>query len=151
MIDKIEISKFDTKVSQIMTWVVTLSFLIIGGSIIFYSFTLNGLYTIIMVLIITVIINYPSANMWNVWYEHDYLIIENIYSTRKVLVSQFEKIKMTSVFNNGYTLYLNNDEKYQFKIRPTEDLKLFFKSDPQFYAKEMTQKLNEFKQEKPSH
>ncbi len=129
-----------------MTWGISLSFLIIAGSIVFYSFDLNGLYTIIMVLIITVIINYTGAGMWNVWYEHDFIIIANIYSTRKVLVNQFEKIEMTSVFNNGYTLHLINGEKYQFKIRPTDDLKLLFKADPQFYAKEMTEKLNYLKE-----
>lgn len=146
MIDKIEISKFDVRASQLMTWVITLSFLIVTGSIIFYSFNLNGLYTVVTVLIITVIINYTGAKMWNVWYEHDFLVIVNIYSTQKVLINQFEKIEMTSVLNNGYTLYLTNGEKYQFKIRQSDDLKLFSKIDAQFYAKEMTQKLNELKQ-----
>ena len=145
MIDKFEISNFDIKVSQLIAWGVTLTFLIIAGGIIFHSFDLNGLYTLIMVLIVTIVINYAGANMWNVYYEHNFLTITNIYSARKVLVNQFEKIEMTSMLKNGYTIYLTNGEKYQFKISPTDDLKLFFKTDPQFYAKEMTKKLNEVK------
>jgi hypothetical protein len=149
MIDKIEISKRDVKASQFMTWVFTISFLVIAGTVIFYSPTMNGLYTIVMLLIVTIYINYASINLWNVWYENDFLIIQNLYNTQRVSISQFEKIEMTSVFNNGYTLYLSNSEKYQFRIRPTQDLKLFFKTDPQFYAKKMTKILIEIKQ-KPS-
>lgn len=145
MTNKIEISKFDIKASQVMTWVITLLFLIVSVGIISLSFTLNGFYVIILILFMTVIVNYAGAKMWNIWYEEDFLIIQNIYKVQKVPINQFKKIEMTSVFNNGYTLYLHDDKEYQFKIKPTEDLVLFFKSDPQYYAKEMTQKLNELK------
>ncbi len=150
MTNKIEISKFDIKASQVMTWVITLLFLIVSAGIIFSSYTLNGLYVIILVIFMTIIVNFAGAKMWNIWYEKDFLIIQNIYKIQKVPINQFKKVEMTSVFNNGYTLYLHDDKEYQFKIKPTEDLVLFFKSDPQYYAKEMTQKLNELKTKKPS-
>jgi hypothetical protein len=145
MTDKIEISKFDIKASQVMTWGITLLFLIVSAGIIFSSFTLNGFYVIILLLFTTIIVNYSSAKMWNIWYEEDSLIIQNIYKVHKVPINQFKKIEMKSIFNNAYTLYLSDDKEYQFKIKPSEDLVLFFKSDPQYYAKKMTQKLNELK------
>ena len=148
MTNKIEISKFDVKSSQMMTWSITLLFLIVSVGIIFSSFTLNGFYVIILIISVTIIVNYSSAKMYNIGYEQDFLIIQNIYKMQKVSINQFEKIEMTSVFNNSYTLYLSNDKEYQFKIKPTEDLVIFFKSDPQYYAKEMTQKLNELKNKK---
>jgi transcriptional antiterminator Rof (Rho-off) len=146
---RIEISKFDIKASQVMTWAFTLLLLLASTGIVFSSFTLNGFYVILLILFITTIINYASAKMWNIWYENGFIIMQNLYSTKKVEVSQFGKIEMTSVFNNGYTLDMKNGEKYQFKITPTEDLKLFFKSDPQFYAKQMTERLNEIKSQFP--
>jgi hypothetical protein len=145
MTDKIEISKFDIKASQVMTWGITLLFLIVSAGIIFSSFTLNGVYVIILILFMTIIVNYSSAKMWNIWYEKDFLIIQNIYKVHKVPISQFKKIEMKSIFNNAYTLYLDDDKEYKFRIKPTEDLMLFFKRDTQYYAKEMTQKLNELK------
>ena len=145
MIDRINISRFDIKVSQIMTWAFTLSFLIVSTIIILYSFTLNGLLMMILILLITLLINYASAKMWNIWYEEGFLIFQNIYGTRKVPIAQFKQIEMTSVFNNAYTIYMNNGEKYTFRIKMTEDLKLFFKNDSQFYAKQITSQLNDIK------
>ena len=149
MINRIEISKFDVKSSQMMTWSITLLFLIVSAGIIFFSFTLNGFYVIILIIFVTIIVNYSSAKMYNIWYEEDFLIIQNIYKVQKVPINQFKKIEMKSIFNNSYMLYLSDDREYQFKIKPTEDLVLFFKSNPQYYAKEMTQKLNELKNKKP--
>ncbi|MEA5401952.1 hypothetical protein VB776_03420 [Arcicella sp. DC2W] len=99
----------------------------------------------ILILLITVIINYSSAKMWNIWYEDGFLILQNIYGTQKVPIAQFKQIEMTSVFNNAYTIYMSNGEKYTFRIKMTEDLKLFFKNDSQFYAKQITNQLNEIK------
>ncbi|MEA5137937.1 hypothetical protein [Arcicella rigui] len=146
MSNKIEISRYDIKVSQVMTWTFTLLFLIVSTGIMFSSFTLNGLYVVILILFIIIMINKASAKMWNIWYENGFLHIQNIYTTRKVSVNQFKKIEMTSVFNNSYTLYLYDDTKYQFRIKQTDDLVLFFKTDPQFYAKKITQILNDVKQ-----
>lgn len=146
MNSKIEISKFDIRVSQVMTWVFTLLFLIISVTIIFYSFTIDGFYIVFFLLFVVTIINYAGAKVWNIWCENDFLIIQNIYSTRKVSINQFKEIKMTSIFNNSYTLYLNDGKKYLFRIKQTNDLILFLKSDPQYYAKQMTKQLIEIKQ-----
>lgn len=130
-----------------MTWAITLLFLSFTIGIIFSSFTLNGFYVFLLILFVIIIINYASANIWNIRYENDFLIIENIYNTRIVPIDQFKEIKMTSVFNNLYTLFLHGGKKYQFRIRLTNDMSLFFKKDPQFYAKKMTKVLNDAKKE----
>ncbi|MBB5282705.1 ABC-type multidrug transport system fused ATPase/permease subunit [Rhabdobacter roseus] len=145
MTNRIEISKFDIKASQVMTWAFTLLFLIVSAIIIFSSFTLNGLFVFVIMVLLTALINYWSSKIWNIWHENNFLYIQNIYTTRKIFINKFEKIEMTSVLNNLYTLYLNDGKKYQFRIKPTDNLMLFFKTDPQFYAKEMTKEINELK------
>lgn len=91
-------------------------------------------------------INYAGARMWNIWYENEFLYFQNIYKTHKVSIRQFNKIEMTSVFFNGYTLFLIDNREYQFRIKSTDDIMLFFKADRQFYAKKMTQDLSEKRQ-----
>ena len=145
MTNRIEISKFNIKISQVITWVFTILFLTVSAEIIFSSFTVNGLYVIILMLLITVVINYLSAKMWNIWYENGFLFFQNIYYTQRISVNQFKRIEMTSIFNNLYTLYLDNGKKYQFRIKPTEDLALLFKTDSQYYAKKITQVINDMK------
>lgn len=145
MTNRIEISKFDIKVSQVMTWAFTLLFLIVSAIVIFSSFTLNGLFVIVTIVLLVVLVNYWSSKIWNIWHENNFLHIQNLYTTRKIPIDKFEKIEMISIFNNLYTLYLNDGKKYQFRITPTNDLLLFFKTDPQFYAKQMTELLSEIK------
>jgi hypothetical protein len=91
------------------------------------------------------IVQYGNSNVWNVWCENGNIILSNIYTTRVKSVNDFERIEMTSIFNNGYTIYLSPPEKYHFRIKVSEDLRLSFKKDKQYYADGLNKRLRQVK------
>jgi len=70
---------------------------------------------------------------------------QNIYANREIDIGDFEKIEMTSVFRNEYRLYLKNGKSFNFRLKHTDDFKLLLKADDQYYAKELTRRLNKLK------
>jgi transcriptional antiterminator Rof (Rho-off) len=70
--------------------------------------------------------------------------MENIYKTRIVSIKEFDKVELVNLF--GYNLLLKGGEKYYFKVRPTDDIKVFFKNDSHFLAKEISDKINKIKE-----
>jgi glucan phosphoethanolaminetransferase (alkaline phosphatase superfamily) len=144
MNSKIKISQFDVKSSQLSTWIITIIFFMLVCFIIVFSFSKSGMLMLFVVLIVLGLINYSSSKMWNIWCVNGQLYMENIYKTHIVSIKEFDKVELVNLF--GYNLLLKGGEKYYFKVRPTDDIKVFFKNDSHFLAKEISDKINKIKE-----
>lgn len=145
MTNRIEISKVDVIPLQVIAWVMTGVSLLPLVVMLCLSFSWNTFYVFLWACLMNYGVQHWNRKMWNIWYDDGFLIFKNIYGQSTFNICSFEKVEMTSVFNNSYTLYLTPGKRYHFRIKPTHDLKLFFKTDSQFYAKALTEKLNNLK------
>jgi hypothetical protein len=146
MTDKIEISKRDVKAIQLLYWVITGISMMIVTIFMLFDFNSNTACIWFLCFALNGTFQYLNTKIWNIWYKDKNLYFQNIYKTNIREIQLFKKIEMTSPLGTYYKFFLTNGESFNFGLNPTEDLKLFFKTDPQFYAKKMTNMLNGIKQ-----
>lgn len=151
MNDKIEVSKRDVKPIQITLWVLTGISMLLITLFLIHSLTLNSLFVWLFWLVFNIILQYLNTKIWNIWYENGILLFDNIYKRHEKSILLFKKIEMTSPLGTYYKLYLNNNEKYNFGLKQSDDFLLLFKGDNQFFAKELTRRLNDLKTNSTFH
>ncbi|REA58168.1 hypothetical protein DSL64_21410 [Dyadobacter luteus] len=137
----IKISRGDARLLQIIGWIFTLSLLVP----ILIRICLNFNYYLVVILgfalAFSIIFQKGNFKLWNIWYENNFIQFCNVYNSESVIIEEFDKILMTILFRNEYKLYLRNGKTYKFRINPAENLKLWLKSDEQYCARELTNKL----------
>lgn len=140
---KNKISVRDVRVAQYLLWVMTLLYIFILLIFLYFEFSLNLIAIAFIASTCFVLMHRLSANIYNVWYENGNLYFQNIYRTKLRPIELFESIEMNSIFNNTYKVKLKNSEEFLFAISSIKDLKLWLKLDNQFYAKELTFKIQD--------
>jgi hypothetical protein len=141
MSNRVDISKVDVIVLQVFSWILTGISIFIIIILFLFDISINTIIVAFCFFIFNFFIQNWNTKIYNIWYENGYLYFKNIYETKITSIDDFQKISMTSLFNNNYTLYLKNGEKYNFRIKPSEDLESLFKSDSQFYAKLLSKRI----------
>lgn len=145
MNEKYEISKIDIKPIQLTFWILTGFSIVIMIFFLFLNLSSGTILACLFGLLLNGLLQYFNTKTWNVWYQDGKMYFQNIYQTQIYDIELFKRVEMTSVFGNNYRIYLTNDKTYNFRIKQTDDFKLLFKFDDQYYAKELTKKLNELK------
>ena len=145
MNERYEISKIDIKPIQWTFWVLTGFSILLMVFFLILKFGSGTVLACAIGLVLNGLLQYFNTKSWNVWYQAGKIYFQNIYDTQVYDIELFKRVEMTGISGTNYRIYLNNNRTYDFRIKQIDDLKLLFKSDDQYYAKELTKKLNELK------
>lgn len=148
MNDKVKISNNDAGAMQAFLWMLTIASVLVEVPFFFRNFNLNLLLIFLMTIAVFAFLHYHSFNSWNIWYENGNIHFKNLYKERTVSVERFKKVETVGISRYDYRLYLDNNEAYYFSLGGLESLKLFFKMDREHYAKMITAKLLELKNQR---
>lgn len=138
MTDYLVVSKGDVAISQILSIsILSLGFMVITFFV-FIQFTVIALLLWFLFTVISFIIVFKSRSR-NVHYENGKIYLSDILHKEIYEISNFKGISR-NVFS-GYSIKFSDNKEYFFMISSKDRVSLFFKADPDFYAKELTNQL----------
>lgn len=138
------VSYGDIKVLQILSWFFSILGLIPMLIFLAFDFSTIALFISFLALTFILIAQYFNSKAWNIRFEGDGVVFENIYEIHKRDLNLFKVIRKTGFIGNYYTFYLKDGESFYFRINPINDLKLFFKNDSQFYVNKMNKEVKDY-------
>ena len=113
------------KVSQILGMFFSGIFLLLMFTVVVLDFSLTIFCIFLSALGVLLYGHYFNSNVWNIWYEGDYLYFENIKKTFNRDIELFYKIDKSGFFGIYYIINLKNKERFYFKADPLNHLWIF--------------------------
>lgn len=115
--------------------------LVLGGFVLI-SPSWNAGITLLLALVVVGLLNYMTARMWNVRYSPGYVLVENLYATRRYPLAEVVEV-LFLLPPSTYCITFSDKKSYCFALAVTHDLTLLTKADAQFFAKQIAQQLQQ--------
>ena len=128
------------KVSQTLVIFFSGIFLLSMFTVVVLDFSLTVLCIFLLALGVLLCSHYFNSNVWNIWYEGDYLYFENIKKSFNRDIELFYKIEKSGFLGIFYIIYLKNKDSVYFKADPLNHFWIFAQGNSNIHIEKLNEK-----------
>ncbi len=107
----------------------------------YFKFSYASLAMLFIVSLI-IYLTFFRSTYREIYYQNGKIYLISLFKKEIYDIAMFKEITPNII---GYSIIFTNENTYNFRLPPIDNLKSFFKSDPAFYAKKLNNQLLEKK------